>query len=48
LFPHHPINIPQIGAQRKIIRPVKQVSSKHKKEGEPFGFSLLIVFMVLD
>ena len=45
-FPHHPINIPGFGPQRKMLRPVTQVSQDHKKEGESFGFSLLIAFMV--
>jgi hypothetical protein len=30
----------------QMIRPVEQVSQSIKKEGEPFGFSLSIVFMV--
>jgi len=29
-----------------MIRPVEQVAQSIKKEGEPFGFSLLIAFMV--
>jgi len=29
-----------------MIRPVEQVAQGIKKEGEPFGFSLLIAFMV--
>ncbi len=35
-------NIPGFGPQRKMIRPVEQVAQGIKKEGEPFGFSLLI------
>jgi hypothetical protein len=31
-----------------MIRPVEKVAQGIKKEGETFGFSLLIVFMVLD
>jgi hypothetical protein len=39
-------NIPGFGPQRQMIRPVEQVAQGIKKEGEPFGFSLLIAFMV--
>jgi len=35
-------NIPGFEPQRKMIRPVEQVAQGIKKEGEPFGFSLLI------
>ncbi len=47
-FPHHPINIPEFGPWRKIIRPVAQLAQGIKKEGEPFGFSLLIAFYDLS
>ena len=39
-------NIPGFGPQWQMIRPVEQVAQGIKKEGEPFGFSLLIAFMV--
>ena len=41
-------NIPEVAPQRQMIRPVAQVSQDHKKEGEPFGFSLLIAFYDLS
>jgi len=39
-------NIPGVGPQWQMIRPVKQVAQGIKKEGESFGFPLLIAFMV--
>jgi hypothetical protein len=39
-------NIPGFGPQWQMIRPVEQVAQGIKKEGEPFGFSLLIACMV--
>lgn len=46
-FPHHPINIPGFGPQRKIIRPVPQLSQDHKKRGETFWILPLNCFLWL-
>jgi hypothetical protein len=39
-------NIPGVDPQRQMIRPVTQVAQGIKKEGESFGFSLFVAFMV--
>jgi hypothetical protein len=47
-FPHHSLRIPQIGVYGELYGRLHKWNKTIKKEGEPFGFSLLIVFMVLD